>query len=307
MKNIKKIALSTFIVFLAVFAFKYFSVKEEAPLIIKKAKGVGSYKAKREKKVLKVNSDIPLIEGQEYADPEKKTVLEELNKEWSEIKQDIDRRKEKCEEAAEKLFSNNNLIDVNDEFYKKPNRVLEKLHDTFSKTLRRQAAVEGYGVINEMITKDLNFDPKAVFDSLGELDICRPNKSMNYLETVFEAVRKNKYSSKVKQEIFYITQSMLESTVRDQYDAPNLMAMIGFVKMMAENEVLPKEVLPEVQRYYRKLIEQEKTFRREFQENANVEQNRIALKEDFLRKKDIGLELKEYLRELKSKHAPDFN
>ena len=307
MNNIKKLSLLTFIVFLAVLAFKYFTVKEDGPLVIKKVKGVGSYKAKREKKVLKVNSDMPLIEGQEYADPEKKTVLEELKREWSEIKLDIDRRKVKCEKAADKLFSNKNLIDVNDDFYKNPNQVLEKLHDTFSKTLRRQASVEGYAVLNEMITKDLSFDPKEVFDSLKSLDICRPSKSMNYLETVFEAVRKNKYSPKIKQEIFYITQSMLESTVREQYDAPNLMAMIGFIKMMAENEVLPRDVLPEVQLYYQKLIEQEKSFRTEFQENASIEQNRMALREDFLRKKDIGLELKEYLRELKSKYAPDFN
>ena len=46
--------------------------------------------------------------------------------------------------------------------------------------------------------------------------------------------------------------------------------------MMAENEVIPREVLPEVQLYYQKLIIQEKTFRTEFQENTSIEQNYVA-------------------------------
>jgi hypothetical protein len=232
--------------------------------------------------------------------------LEQIERELTKLDGEMKKREEECEAAAKELFTDNAHIDPDDPFYQNPEKVIERLHDTFSKTMQRQESIEGYRMIRETVDSGSG-DPIKAYRRLRDYDICRPSHSLTFIETTFEAYAKHRWSDAIRQELIYVTSVMLQGVMGDQFTTDNLIYALGLMRLMVSYKIIPQDSNEEISRLYARVIEQERTFRVSFSEDGATDENRTLLREDFEFKAELGRDALALLRDLRVRHAPDFD
>lgn len=214
---------------------------------------------------------------------------------------------EECVAGDKQHFPDDRLIDVNDKFYSNPERVIQKMHDSVWGNLNRPISQEGRQLLKEIVHEDPSLNPDEVYNQINNLEICRPARTMTYLETVYEAYAHRKWNDKVRQELVFVTYSMFEFVIKKEYSTPNLLLMLNLMRSMAENGVIGKEALDEVNRMFTRVVDQEKYLRDGLRDGKNKTDKLNMIKEDLQIKDDVGEEIMTFIRDYRRRFAPDFS
>lgn len=216
----------------------------------------------------------------------------------------------KCSRAADEIFKDPAFIDVEDPFYKNPINVLERLHGVYSQTLLRTEVVTAYTSLSVILQNNLyegtKLTPQEYRNQVGLLEYyCRPEMSLRFVETVMEANKRYKFSPRMKKDIFDMSISMLESVISEMFTTNNLIYGLGFFKLLIDNNMIPKEVSEEIVPLFDKVLEHHKgftnTWRRE-KESSDKNGLWTLLKEDHVRREELGLEFKEFIGQMRSRY-----
>lgn len=216
----------------------------------------------------------------------------------------------KCSENAEALFKDPSFIDVEDPIYKVPIKLIERLHDVYTKTLVRTEVVDAHAALNSLVKNKLyigtKLKPASFREHLETIEYyCRPETSLRFIETVMEANKRYKFSQRMKKDIFDMSLSMLESVIGDMYTTNNLIYGLGFFKLLVDNDLLPKEVIEDISPLFDKVLEHHKgftnTWRRDLESGAGNELWALVI-EDLNRRQEFGLELKDLIQQLKTRY-----
>jgi len=213
---------------------------------------------------------------------------------------------DRCVESDKKQFPDDRLIDVNDPFYTKPEMVIQKMHDGVWENMNRPISREARELMKEIVNQDPQVDTAELYAQLNAIEICRPARTMTYVETVFEAFKHHKWNDKIRQEILFVTYSMFEFVIKKEFSTPNLLLMLSMMRTMSENGVIPKENLEDINRIFTRVVDQEKYFRDTLRDGKSAEEKVSTFKEDFQVKDEMGQEIVNLMREYRRRYAPDF-
>ncbi|MFT6071180.1 MAG: hypothetical protein ACJAT2_001452 [Bacteriovoracaceae bacterium] len=308
--KIKKLVFSTFAVLIAFNLYKAFFPSE-----------IGQVEVVQEEK-----GDRPFVEEEvhfevEPDDSETEQVLEAVEGEKIELDGSYERflkellppaqkRDVVCSENAEVLFKDPSFIDVEDPIYKDPLKLIERLHDVYTKTLVRTEVVDAYGYLTSLVKNKLykgsSLKPANFREHIETIEFyCRPETSLRFIETVMEANKRYKFSPRMKKDIFDMSISMLDSVVGDMYTTNNLIYGLGFFKLLVDNELLPKEVIDDISPLFDKVLEHHKgfsnTWRRDLEAGAQPELWNLLI-DDLTRRQEFGVEFKDLIQQLRTRY-----
>ncbi len=215
-----------------------------------------------------------------------------------------------CSENAELLFKDPSFIDVEDPIYKEPLKLIERLHDVYTKTLVRSEVVDAYGYLTSLVRNNLykgtSLKPASYREHIETIEFyCRPETSLRFIETVMEANKRYKFSPRMKKDIFDMSVSMLDSVIGDMYTTNNLIYGLGFFKLLVDNQLLPKEVIEDISPLFDKVLEHHKGFtniwRRDLEAGSKTELWNLLI-DDLARRKEFGVEFKDLIQQLKTRY-----
>ncbi|GAB4016404.1 MAG: hypothetical protein Fur0010_16160 [Bdellovibrio sp.] len=233
--------------------------------------------------------------------------LDSKKAELKKIMAELTRYEEECVASDKQQFPDDRLIDVNDKFYNSTERVIQKLHDSVWGNLNRPISQEARELIKEIAQIDNDADPDEIYAQINALEICRPARTLTFVETVFEAYAHYKWSDKVRQELLFVTYSMFEFVIKKEFSTQNMLLMINLLRSMAENGIIGKEALEEVNRLFTRVVDQEKYLRDVMREGKTRPEKLAILREDLQIKDELGEEILNFARDIRRRFAPDFN
>jgi hypothetical protein len=215
-----------------------------------------------------------------------------------------------CSQNAEALFKDPSFIDVEDPIYKDPLKLIERLHDVYTKTLVRAEVVDAYSNLTSLVKNKLyigsGLKPANFRELIETIEFyCRPETSLRFIETVMEANKRYKFSPRMKKDIFDMSLSMLDSVIGDMYTTNNLIYGLGFFKLLIDNGILPKEVTDDITPIFDKVLEHHKgftnTWRRDREAGLGIELWSLLI-DDLSRREEFGREFKDLIQQLKTRH-----
>lgn len=231
---------------------------------------------------------------------------EEKKAELKKIMLELSKFDDKCVESDKKQFPDDRLIDINDPFYSKPEMVIQKMHDGVWENMNRPISREARELMKDIINQDPQADTAELYAQLNAIEICRPARTMTYVETVYEAYKSHKWNDKIRQEILFVTYSMFEFVIKKEFSTPNLLLMLSMMRTMSENGVIAKESLDDINRLFTRVVDQEKYFRDTLRDGKSSEEKVSTFREDFQIKDELGQEVINLMREYRRRYAPDF-
>jgi hypothetical protein len=220
------------------------------------------------------------------------------------------KRDVKCSENAEALFKDPSFIDVEDPIYKDPLKLIERLHDVYTKTLVRSEVIDAYSYLTSLVKNQLylgsELKPANYREHIETIEYyCRPETSLRFIETVMEANKRYKFSPRMKKDIFDMSLSMLDSVIGDMYTTNNLIYGLGFFKLLIDNELLPKEVIDDISPLFDKVLEHHKgftnTWKRDLEAGVGAPLWTLLL-EDLTRRQDFGNDFKDLIQQLRTRY-----
>lgn len=309
--NIKKLVFSTFAVFIAFNLYKAMNPSEIGP--------ASKIEEKKEARIF--FPDDELVEEDQLKEA-KLEPKEEPNKNdeitaagsyqifLKEVLPLAQKRDVVCSENAEALFKDPSFIDVEDPIYKDPLKLIERLHDVYTRTLVRSEVVDAYSNLTSLVKNKLyegsSLKPALFREHIETIEFyCRPETSLRFIETVMEANKRYKFSPRMKKDIFDMSLGMLDSVIGDMYTTNNLIYGLGFFKLLIDNEMLPKEVTDDITPLFDKVLEHHKgftnTWRRDREAGLGTELWSLLI-DDLKRRQEFGSEFKDLIQQLRTRY-----
>lgn len=236
-----------------------------------------------------------------------KAEITKIMHELEEIKTELPSRDRECEKELDKLLPSNVFIDPNDPYWKNTGAIIEKLHDIYKKTMEREVSREGHQRLEKLAREESLDDPIKTYQMMKELDICRHERSLNFIETAFEAHKAQKWNDSVRQEVVYVVLTMMDQMLKEHYQVENLTYTLGTMRLMIQNNLIPNDFMGDINSLYQRTLDQERIFRRSFNPSNTKQQNLRALREDFAEKRIIGEMIRDLMKSALRNAAPDFD
>lgn len=216
----------------------------------------------------------------------------------------------KCGQVADGLFEDPSFIDVEDPFYKDPLRIIKKLHNVYVNTLVRVEVVDAYKALSLILESSDSergkLTPSIYRNQIGLLEYyCRPEMSLRFIETVMEVNKRYKFSPQMRKDIFEMSLGMLDSVISDMFTTNNLIYGLGFLKLMIENSILSNDTSEEITPLFDKILEHHKAFTDAWQREKESRDSKTLwplLKEDYIRRTELGIEFRELLQRLRTRY-----
>ncbi len=225
-----------------------------------------------------------------------------IKKDWEGRLLRIQARDKKCLLSAKKLIDKELIVDVNNNFFKKPQKVLDHLWDVYTETLLRIDAEVVFRDFSQTLQSH-DVDPQWAYDYLSQLEICRPADSLQFIESVFEACQTHKWGRKSRQELIFLTLGLVENSMGTIYTSENLNFSFGIIYMLMDYDILPKSLQVDVQAMDQRLKELDGDFASAFNKEEGKIENLALLREDLLLKEEISLEFLELVKAYRREYA----
>ena len=218
----------------------------------------------------------------------------------------IRKKGEQCRMELKKILPEDDFIDPEDAIYKDHELVLETTKNVFLRTMYRPETDSAYLLFRDMLQNEVPFDVDQMIDRLDDqFDVCRNSRSLNFIESAIEAASHHKWNERNKQKFFELSLQSLDSTIGIHYSTPNLVYALGIFRMMVENEMLPGSALEDINYLHIKVIDQERLFRQSYKRDGDELQKRQMLRDNFGHQDDLGIELRELIKSLRSHYSDE--
>jgi len=229
-----------------------------------------------------------------------KSAPQNFKENWKQVDQSLSRIARHCDAAERELLPDNSLIDINDPFFDNPDAVMAKYINVLHEALFAEGSMSAAMIWEEALRGDGPMNFKDIMKLGSKFEICRGQRSMVFIDSVFEAFSKKMWAPLMKAEFLRQTLDYLELRLQAvPPSAQNLAFSLNLLLGMSSGGLVPNEVSAELEDLYEKVIEAEDQGRElpkmDRRESVKVE----MLRESWRNNKYLAGEIVELLRRIR--------
>jgi len=213
----------------------------------------------------------------------KEAPQENLKRDLRKSKREVENRKSACEKNSKELFSKA-------EFYRNP--MAQQLAIIFEKTLSRKESNKAFLKIQELLNSDITIDLNIYYSLLFSLEICRPKKSMEFLDKTIESLKGVGGDNELARALMV---NIRENLLGDQYSPVNLSLVFGKLGRLVDYNVIKGPSAREIMDLREHFLNYENEVNRNLKRSEGNEQLRDLTIEHFAELREISVELKNIL------------
>lgn len=260
----------------------------------------------------KVNRAIRVVRSQEkqksdierYQKAEKVHIfdkqVDDLNRNLNVLEQKIQVRQTYCLKALNDTIEGDDYIDINAEMYNDVELIKQKFSTVLNEAMLRPEADELFSTVYKAVESDPKVDPRLLFARLERIDICREAKSLNFIDTVFEAYRLKNWPKSVGLEILTEVTTVIKDSLSKNKSVENLLYFTNALLIMSDNGLVPATYTTELEDLSRRINENHSMFKEVFDDRQSRESNFISLS-DYLRKNDeLSIEVRQVTSDIEN-------
>ncbi|GEM_PF-3979445 len=226
--------------------------------------------------------------------------VDELNRGLNILEQKIQSRQIYCLKVLNETIESDEYIDINTEMYNDIELIKEKFSTVLNEAMLRPEADELFSTVYKAVESDPKVDPRLLFARLERIDICRDAKSLNFIDTVFEAYRLKNWPRSVGIEILTDVTTVIKSTLEKNKSVENLLYFTNALLIMSDNGLVPANYTSELEDLSRRINENHSMFKEVFGNQQTREDNFITLS-DYLRKnEELSIELRQVTADIEN-------
>ncbi len=226
---------------------------------------------------------------------------DELRGKWQEMKQMLQSSARKCESALARILPDNSLIDVDDPFYDNPDAVVAKYVDILQEGLLIDQAMEATSIFNESVLNVTEMNFLELKQMEEAFDICRSQRALVFIETVFEAFTKKMWAPVKRGPLMQQTLGYLQYRL-ELYPstAQNITFSLNLLLGLSVQGLLPKELQADLDDLYEKVIESQELSRELPKMDRTPSVKRELYRENYANNRYIAGELLELVKRMGS-------
>ncbi|WP_127717012.1 hypothetical protein [Halobacteriovorax sp. HLS] len=222
-----------------------------------------------------------------------------LMKALIDVEASVKERQKVCSQTLNNVLPNDDYLDINTIMYNDFDSVVENFRAVLNGAMYRPEVDQGFTIIHSLIEEEYPIDPLIMYKRLERLDICRDPKALNFVDTVFEAYRLKKWPKNVGNQLILESFELLTNSLRTNKSVENLLYFNNLILVMADNEILPKTYLEDLEDLGRRMNDNHNIFKESFGPRHTREKNLMALS-DYLRRNDeYATDLLQHVTDLK--------
>ncbi len=236
-----------------------------------------------------------LVEMSEIA-REKRAVIDQK---WQEALKMLALSAKKCDAALIQVLPDNSLIDVQDPFYDNPDAVIAKYSDVLQEVMTIENALHATELFNEAVLNVESIPLEKLIEMEGAFDICRSQRALIFVETVFEAFSKKMWASLKHRALMGQTLGYLQYRLEFYpATAQNITFALNLLLGLSVQGLLPKELQTELDDLYDKVIESQDLSRELPKMDRSQAVKRELYRENYANNRYISGELLELIKRL---------
>lgn len=211
-----------------------------------------------------------------------------VKKDLKKAKRNVDERKNACEKNSQELFKKNDFFKL------EPS---EKLNLVFEKTLDRKESNQAFLKVQELLKSDMPINLNIYYSLLMSLEICRPKKSMAFLDKTIEGLKNGGQEYRETLTPLLI-KNIKDNLLGDQYSPINLSLVFGKLSRLVNYGLIKEPFSQEILDLRKHFLNYEKEVNRNLKRAEGNEQLRDLTIEHFDELREISVELKSILESI---------
>lgn len=222
-----------------------------------------------------------------------------IDRKWDEVVELLAASAKKCDLALERVLPDNSLIDVQDPFYDNPDAVIAKLDDVLQEVMVIDKALHATELFNEAVLNVEAVPYEKLLEMEGAFDICRSQRALIFIETVFEAFSKKMWAPLKRGPLIKLTLGYLQYRL-ELYPATaqNITFSLNLLLGLSVQGLLSKELQVDFDDLYDKVIESQDLSRELPKMDRSAAVKRELYRDNYANNKYIAGELLEIIKRL---------
>ncbi|RLA62776.1 MAG: hypothetical protein DRQ88_01800 [Epsilonproteobacteria bacterium] len=213
----------------------------------------------------------------------RETKEDKIKKELKIAKERVESRDDACKKNSQDIFLGSLKGDIVDD-----------LNLVFKRSLNRKEAEQAFLKIQEILNSKIPINLNIFYSLLFSLDICRPRKSMEFLDRVIGSLKDSddKYQEKL---VPVLLSNINNNLLGNNYAPINLSLIFGKLGKLIEMKVIKEPFAGEILNLKAHFLTYEREANRNIKRAEGQEQLRDLTIEHFSELKEISIELKSIL------------
>lgn len=222
-----------------------------------------------------------------------------FSQKWREVRQELAVSEAKCKSEEKKALPDNTLIDVNDPFYNVPDRVLAKYQHVLSESLFAAGAGHAANLWEEALMSDVPLRYEDYARHLAELNICKGQRSLVFVDTVLESLEKKMWPAPEKKELVKMSLGHLEILLSaNPATTQNLAFALNILINLSGQNLIARDNFTDLEELYEKVIEAEDQGRELSRMDRTEVVKRELLRDQWRNNKYLASEISELLKRI---------